>query len=130
MKLQRRFAYKYGDTKHYKYVVTIPEEVVEKMGWKAKDEVNWEVGEGLLSLKRVAEAPLTAEVAVTPYKDFRDAIEKLLKAEPDGLTWSEIKTRLNLPQKVPNNKWVRQMEEDIGLIRERIRGRVHWKLKE
>lgn len=129
MKLQRRFAYKYGDVKHYKYVVTIPEEVVEKMEWKAGDEVDWEVGEGLLSLKRVAEAPpLTAEVVATPYKDFRDAIEKLLKAEPDGLTWSEIKTRLNLPQKVPNNKWVRQMEKDIGLTRTKESRGTVWRL--
>lgn len=65
----------------------------------------------------------------TSYEKFKTKIEAILKAEPEGLTWTEIKQRLNLPQRVPNNRWVRQMEEDIGLIRERIKGRIHWRLK-
>ena len=65
----------------------------------------------------------------TPYKLFMRKIEAILKAEPDGLTWTEIKKRLNLPQKVPNNKWVRQMERDIGLTRSREARGVVWRLK-
>ena len=63
------------------------------------------------------------------YEEFRDRIEETLKAEPKGLTWTEIKERLKLPQKVPNNLWVRLMEEDIGLIREDESGRTIWRLK-
>ena len=66
----------------------------------------------------------------TPYEKFKIQIEAVLKAEPGGLTWTEIKQRLNLPQKVPNNRWVRQMEKDIGLTRERIKGKIRWRLKE
>jgi hypothetical protein len=65
----------------------------------------------------------------TPYGKFRKQIETILKVEPEGLTWTEIKQRLNLPQKVPNNRWVRKMEEDIGLERKTIKGKTYWKLK-
>lgn len=65
----------------------------------------------------------------TPYAEFKTKIEAILKAEPRGLTWTEIKKRLNLPQKVPNNKWVRMMETDIGLIRQTEKGRIIWRLR-
>ena len=38
MQLQKRFAYKYkrkdGTKTHYKYVITIPEDIVDKLTWK------------------------------------------------------------------------------------------------
>lgn len=64
----------------------------------------------------------------SPYELFKRKIEAVLKAEPNGLTWAEIKRRLNLPQKVPNNRWVKSMEKDIGLIRERTKGKLIWRL--
>lgn len=56
---------------------------------------------------------------VEGYEHFRDAILKTLRPEPNGLTWTEIRTRGKLPQKLPNNVWVKRMETDpaIGLIR-------------
>ncbi len=54
------------------------------------------------------------------YEEFRDQIKKILTDNPAGLTWSQIKEQLNLPQRVPNNKYVTQMEKDIGLIRENV----------
>ena len=65
----------------------------------------------------------------TPYNEFKTKIEAILKAEAKGLTWTEIKKRLNLPQKVPNNKWVRMMETDIGLIRQTEKGKIVWRLR-
>jgi hypothetical protein len=35
VKLQKRFAYKYKDKQHYKHVLTISDDVIEKLGWKA-----------------------------------------------------------------------------------------------
>lgn len=65
----------------------------------------------------------------TSYDVFKTKIEAILKAEPKGLTWTEIKKRLNLPQKVPNNKWVRMMEDDIGLKRQTEKGRIIWRVR-
>ena len=66
---------------------------------------------------------------ITPYDEFKTKIETILKAEPNGLTWTDIKKRLSLPQKVPNNKWVRMMETDIGLMRQTEKGKIIWRLR-
>jgi hypothetical protein len=63
------------------------------------------------------------------YEEFKAKIESELKANPNGLTWSELKERLKLPQTVPNNKWVRRLEKDIGLIRIKEARGLIWRLK-
>jgi len=62
------------------------------------------------------------------YEEFRDKIEKELKGKPDGLTWTQLKRKLKLHQKVPNNKWVHQMEKDIGLLRVKDPRGTVWRL--
>ena len=64
------------------------------------------------------------------YEDFKTTIECVLIGAGKPLTWSEIKQIAGLPQKAPNNKWVRQMETDIGLIREKGKGgKMLWRLE-
>ena len=62
------------------------------------------------------------------YEEFRDKIKNVLKTEPNGLAWSEIRKRANLYQKFPNNNWVARMENDIGLTRKKVKGTPIWKL--
>jgi len=66
---------------------------------------------------------------ISPYEKFKTQIEAALKAEPNGFTWTEIRNKLSLPQKFPNNKWVRMMERDIGLTRVKEKKGTVWKLK-
>jgi hypothetical protein len=62
------------------------------------------------------------------YEDFRDKIHETLK-RGGSLTWTEIRTIAKLPQKFPNNKWVHQMEQDIGLRRSKDEhGIFKWKI--
>ena len=64
------------------------------------------------------------------YEDFRDKIEETLKDAGQPLTWTEVRTIAGLPQAFPNNQWVRRMEDDIGLQRERDRkGVIRWNLQ-
>jgi hypothetical protein len=63
------------------------------------------------------------------YEQFMRKVETILKAKPAGLTWTEIKKELNLPQRVPNNKWVRQMETDIGLTRTMGNKGMLWRIR-
>jgi len=63
------------------------------------------------------------------YEEFRDRIRTELQRNPDGMTWTELKRKLRLPQKVPNNKWVNQMMKDIGLTRTRADRGTVWRLK-
>ena len=63
------------------------------------------------------------------YERFRDPIERVLKQSKEPLTWTEIKIRAGFEQAVPNPKWVKWMEEDIGLIREKTKGgKTLWSL--
>jgi hypothetical protein len=48
VKLQRRFAYTYNEKDHYKNVVTVPEDVIAELGWKAGQELEPKVQDGKL----------------------------------------------------------------------------------
>ena len=130
MKLQRVYAYKYGGKEQYKYLVTLPPDIVEKLRWEVGGELEGTIKGtklvlgyvGKLKPKRVSELKMT-------YEEFRNAIKSELERNPDGLTWTEIRARLKLPQKVPNNKWVRKMETDIGLVRMKDLRGIIWRVK-
>jgi hypothetical protein len=64
------------------------------------------------------------------YDDFKDAIAKTLREAGKPLTWTEIRTVAQLPQKFPNNEWVHRMEKHIGLDRRKDKhGVIHWQLR-
>jgi bifunctional DNA-binding transcriptional regulator/antitoxin component of YhaV-PrlF toxin-antitoxin module len=131
MKLQRAFAYTYGEKSHYKYQVTLPESVIQALGWEAGADLQATVNGDHLAITYLGKREVKTKVVEKrmPYEEFRDVIKKELKQNPSGLTWTEIRQNLKLPQTVPNNKWVRQMEKDISLLRvKEPRGTV-WRLK-
>jgi bifunctional DNA-binding transcriptional regulator/antitoxin component of YhaV-PrlF toxin-antitoxin module len=130
MKLQKVYAYKYGNKEHYKYLVTLPLETVEKLGWVEGGELETSVQGKKLVLRYVGkEEPKEASESKMSYEEFRNAIKDELKKSPEGLTWTEIRDRLKLPQKVPNNKWVRRMEADIGLNRVKDLRGIVWRVQ-
>ena len=64
------------------------------------------------------------------YVDFRDAIQRELRRNPEGLTWVQLKEHLDLSYDRPCQTWVYRMEEEIGLTRVRGTGRAFvWKLQ-
>ena len=67
---------------------------------------------------------------MSTYEDFRDVIRRTLKSATSPLTWTEIRTNAKLPQMFPNNQWVRRMEKDIKLVRQRdAHGIIQWRLE-
>jgi hypothetical protein len=58
------------------------------------------------------------------YIEFRDAIEKELRRRHGGLTWLQLKTRLRLPYDRPCPSWVKSLEKEICLTRQRNGGRA------
>ena len=64
------------------------------------------------------------------YETFKTMILGVLQDAGRPLTWMEIRKIANLPQKFPNNRWVHRMEEDIGLVREKTRQGMLWRLSE
>lgn len=60
------------------------------------------------------------------YEVFKSKIINLLKEHSTGMTWTKIAQVLDLPQTVPNNKWVRRLETETGLCREKDDGDTFW----
>lgn len=63
------------------------------------------------------------------YETYRDLIEKRLEQAPDGLTWSELKSDLDLPQNRPCPAWTERLEKEVGLDRTARRQRKQvWRI--
>src|SRR5438067_1617773 len=63
------------------------------------------------------------------YSEFRETIRTAIEKAEKPLTWTEIRAAAKLPQMLPNNGWVRRMEADIDLRRQRDnRGMMLWSL--
>lgn len=63
------------------------------------------------------------------YTEFRDAIRAELMSHPQGRTWKELKTNLDLPYDRPCPNWTRRLEGEIGLQRRPGPGRAHvWRM--
>jgi antitoxin component of MazEF toxin-antitoxin module len=129
LKLQCQVSRVVGATKYVKWVVTLPPKQINEVGWQEGDELESKVNGKTLVVKK-SNNPDPKPSKMT-YEEFRDKIESLLKSEPNGLSWTEIKQKLKLPQRVPNNLWVRTMDKDIGLIRkfDNASGKTIWRLK-
>ncbi len=64
------------------------------------------------------------------YEDFRGRVKAALADAGRPMTWTEIRTQTGLSQMFPNNQWVRRLEKDIGLRRERDKKHiVQWSLE-
>jgi len=63
------------------------------------------------------------------YVEFREKIRLCLESAPDGMTWMELCQVAALPYRRPCPEWVKQLELDLGLIRDRRQGRaLIWEL--
>ena len=131
MKLQKMLAYKYGDKEQFKYMITLPEELILELDWETGSELSAVNMGDRIVINFVSKPSKITKPKVTepkmPYSEFRDKIKECLQYN-DGLTWTEIRMKTNLDQIVPNNKWVRQMEKDIGLKRFRDARGVIWRI--
>ncbi len=127
MKLQRQVSRVVGKTEYAKWVITVPPQHISELGWKEGEQLESHVNSNTLLVKRETN-PRPNKMT---YEEFKEKVGNLLRSVPKGLTWTEIKARLKLPQKVPNNLWVRLMERDVGLVRKfnSQTGKTLWRLK-
>jgi hypothetical protein len=61
--------------------------------------------------------------------EFREKVQKALQNKKDGLTWNQLKTKGKIKQTHLCYTWMRELEKDIGLTRERRGRNVYWKLQ-
>ena len=66
------------------------------------------------------------------YEEFKKKVLRVLKSRKKPFSWKEVKAKAGFKQKVPNNQWVRRLEKDIGLIRERSKEKkcIIWRLNQ
>ncbi len=130
MRLQRVESRRVGNRTYHKFVLTLPEEIVTAVGWQAGADIRANVQGRSVVLNADADGATAKSRRVrSEYETFRDGIRSLLERQPVGLAWTEIRGRLKLSQKVPNNVWVRRMEAEIGLLRVKASGaQTLWKL--
>ena len=74
--------------------------------------------------------PMSKSIATAkdPYEDLRDEVRKILESKPEGVSWTQIRKELQLSQRAPYHKWVKRMEKDIGLAREKKGSQTIWRL--
>jgi hypothetical protein len=68
------------------------------------------------------------EVAMR-YEQFSSLIVDELKKKPEGMSWRELKTQLDLPYKTPCYTWIYKMEAEMGLSRRKGPRGMIWKVK-
>ena len=131
MKLQKQLS-RVVDGKIYpKWVIVVPPQTIEELGWKDGEELKEKIYENKLLIRKMKKREIKKmrQNPMVQYERFEEEIRSLLDENPEGLTWTEIKKSTNFPQKVPNNKWVKKLEEKIGLKRMRVRDRgILWKI--
>lgn len=126
MKLQKQVAYRIKGKPYYKYVLNVPPNKVEQLGWKEGLELEEEVKGDTLSIYPISKKSIEKNKEEMLYEEFRNSIKNILERHPSGLTWTQIMNKLNLKQKVPNNIWVNRLKKDIGLKRIKVEDSMLW----
>ncbi|MGI0141249.1 MAG: DUF488 family protein [Candidatus Micrarchaeales archaeon] len=117
MKLQKVPSRKLNQKEYVKWLIIVPPKEVDQLGW--------EDGQKLKSF--VEKNNLVIIISKEPsYDEFKTKIAQLLNTKSQGFTWKEIKEKLKLEIKVPNNKWVRKLENEISLKRISHNGEKYW----
>lgn len=134
MRLQKQLSRVVDNKEYPKWIIVIPPSTIEKIGWQEGEWLKEEAkGNSLLirPLKTKEIEEITKKESKSTYENFKEKIRTILNDNPSGLNWTQIRGIGNFSQKVPNNKWVKKLEEDINLIRTRDRNRgIIWKLNQ
>jgi antitoxin component of MazEF toxin-antitoxin module len=133
MKLQKQRAYQLPDGRwQNKYVITLPEPLITELGWESGSELEAKKRDKSILVDFVSSpSKLGKRIVATKmtYEEFRDKIKGALQYSDKGMTWTQLRGHLKLDQVVPNNKWVRRLEKDIGLLRVKGKdGVVVWRI--
>jgi AbrB family looped-hinge helix DNA binding protein len=52
MRLQKQVAYKYKDKTHHKYVIVIPKNIINELGWNEGQELTINVNDSILKIEK------------------------------------------------------------------------------
>lgn len=128
MKLQKHTTREIDGKEYYKWVITIPPRHIKRLKWEEGMELESNIEGVTLLINPINK--LSKKPQKMTYEKFKEIVQEELNKEPEGLSWTEIKNRRSeLYQRVPNNLWVRTLEQEIGLAREKKGSKTIWKIK-
>lgn len=129
MKLQKQKVRKSKDKEYFKWVIILPQDRISKLGWNEGLDLIEEMNGNSLCIRPAKKNEVRKTNEPLTYEEFKNSIKNILERHPSGLTWSQIRDKLNYSQNFPNNKWVRKLEEDIGLNRIKRGSNMLWSLE-
>ena len=109
-------------------MITLPARLVSKLAWSEGSDLDAEAQGELLILREKVGGEEVDEPPNSGYEEFREAVYQGLKGESEGLTWSQLREKQGMKQARPFHDWVRELEKDIGLIRQRKGTQIIWRL--
>ena len=128
MRLQRQTSRRVGGKSYEKWVITLPAPLVSKLGWDEGTDLDAEAQGELLILRRKEDGGEVEQPEKQDYEAFKRQVHDGLKGERKGLTWSQLREKQGMKQARPFHDWVRALEKDIGLIRQRKGTQIYWRL--
>jgi len=127
MKLQRHISRKIDGKKYEKWVITLPDSLISRLKWIEGNELGAEAQGDLLILRKKQDKEIISEKK-QEYFEFKEKVLEGLTGEKEGLTWGELRKKQGLRQAKPFHDWVRALEKDIGLMRQRKGTQIFWRL--
>jgi antitoxin component of MazEF toxin-antitoxin module len=126
--LQTRISRRVADREYVKSELVIPRELVQKLNWSDDQTIDFKLY-GTNKLLLTPTEPKQRPVKPT-FETFAGTVLKILAANPEGLTWSEIRELGRLEQATPNPTWVYRMEKEHNLQRlhDRKTLQTKWKI--
>jgi len=126
MKLQKQMSREISGKKYQKWVVTLPKTLISKLKWGEGTELDADAQGELLILREHRGGQTTVEEVNEGYESFKQKVLEGLRGEDEGLTWGQLREKQGMKQARPFHTWVRQLEKDIGLIRQRRGTQIYW----
>jgi bifunctional DNA-binding transcriptional regulator/antitoxin component of YhaV-PrlF toxin-antitoxin module len=128
MRLQKQISRRVGGKSYGKWVITLPGSLVSKLGWDEGTELEAEAQGELLILRKEIDGGEMEQPDKQDYETFKKAVYEGLRGEREGLTWGQLRVKQGMKQARPFHDWVRALEKDIGLIRQRKGTQIYWRL--
>jgi len=128
MKLQKQTSRCVGGKRYEKWVLTLPAPIVRRLKWNEGVDLQAEAQGELLILRVKKGGEEVEDTKNQTYEEFKSLVYQGLKDEREGLTWGQLREKQGLRQARPFHDWVRALEKDIGLIRQRKGTQIYWRL--
>jgi bifunctional DNA-binding transcriptional regulator/antitoxin component of YhaV-PrlF toxin-antitoxin module len=126
MRLQRSVTRRVNGKDYIKFQLVIPNEFTSQLGWNGGDYIQGVITRRGFLLRKTQPKQQDKKPS---YSEFKDAVIRVLIRHPEGTVWTTIGLEGGLAQKTPSPIYVKRMEHEGMLERQRdaATSQVIWK---